>query len=700
MSTISNYENFGKHCFDDRVMQERLPEEIYESLRKIRDEGLVWDPLVADVVADAMKDWAMEQGATHYIHWFTPMTGASAGKHESFIDKLRGGEPLVRFSGTLLSKGESDASSFPTGGLRSTFEARGYTTWDPTSPAFVLGTTLYIPTAFCGYCGDSLDEKTPLLRSMQAINKQALRVLRALGDTASLKVHPTAGAEQEYFLIEKELLDKRLDLKVCGTTLAGARPPKGQELEDHYYGSVSERVRRFMRELDEELWQIGVPAKTEHNEVAPGQYELANIFSFANIACDHNQITMELMRKVALRHGFVCLLHEKPFAGVNGSGKHNNWSLQTSGGRNLLSPGENPVENREFLVFLCAVLAAVDDYADLVRLSAACPGNDYRLGAGEAPPAIISIFLGDPLTQLLKSLSKGHAYEMGSRGQLMTGVKALPLLEMDDNDRNRTSPFAYTGNKFEFRMVGSSQSIGFANTVLNAAVADKLRGFADALEQAGSGDAALDAAVAAIVHNTWEKHGRIVFNGNNYAPEWREEAKKRGLPDIPTTVAATRALLREENIAMLERTKVLSPSECASRNEVLLDGYVKTTRIAAATLLEMARRSFLPAACRWFAEMVSASAQAEATGAASSYMQKMAGYLSNAIDACGKAADALAVAMESSENTTDTEQAGEKALALAQGEMADLRLCCDTLETLMPESHWPVPGYSALLYDV
>ncbi len=700
MPATSHYDSFGVHCFDDRVMQERLPGEIYESLRRIRDEGMQWDPLVADVVADAMKDWALEMGASHYIHWFTPMTGASAGKHESFLDKLRGGEPIVRFSGTLLSKGESDASSFPTGGLRSTFEARGYTTWDPTSPAFVLGTTLYIPTAFCGWCGEALDEKTPLLRSMQAINKQALRVLRALGDTETLKVSATAGAEQEYFLIEKELLDKRLDLKVCGTTLAGARPPKGQEMEDHYYGSVSERVRSFMRELDEELWRIGVPAKTEHNEAAPGQYELANIFSSANIACDHNQITMELMRKVALRHGFVCLLHEKPFAGVNGSGKHNNWSLMTSGGRNLLNPGANPVENREFLVVLSAVLAAVDTYADLVRLSAACAGNDYRLGGSEAPPAIISIFLGDPLTQLLKSLAQGHAYEMGSRGPLLTGVKALPLLELDDNDRNRTSPFAYTGNKFEFRMVGSSQSVGFANTVINAAVADVLSGFATLLEEAGSSPQQLDAAVAQIVHETWEKHGRIVFNGNNYAPEWREEAKKRGMPDIATTVEATGALLREENIAMLERNKVLSRNECASRHEVLLDSYIKTTRIAAATLLEMAQRSFLPAACTWLAEIAGAKTGAKAAGAQSAYLGEMAEKLARTVDACGAAAAALALALEESDTPDAIEQAGQKALALAQNQMAALRNCCDELEILMPENRWPVPGYSALLYDV
>ncbi len=700
MSANHHYELFGVHCFDDRVMQERLSHEVYESLRKIRDEGMKWNPLVADVVADAMKDWALELGATHYIHWFTPMTGTSAGKHDSFLDNVHGGEPVIRFSGKLLSKGESDASSFPTGGLRSTFEARGYTTWDPTSPAFILGTTLYIPTAFCGYSGEALDEKTPLLRSMQVLNKQAMRVLKALGDTQTVSVGATVGAEQEYFLIDKELLDKRLDLKICGKTLLGAKPPKGQELEDHYYGSISERVRRFMRELDDELWRVGVPAKTEHNEVAPGQYELANIFASANIASDHNQITMELMRKVALRHGLVCLLHEKPFAGVNGSGKHNNWSLMTNTGKNLLDAGDNPVENREFLVFLCAVLAAVDSYADLVRLSASCPGNDDRLGANEAPPAVISVFLGDPLTQLLKSVARGHAYEMGSRGQLQTGVKSLPQLEMDDNDRNRTSPFAYTSNKFEFRMVGSSQSISFANTVLNTAVADKLSGFADLLEKAGTHTGALEEVVATIVHTTWDDHGRIVFNGNNYAAEWRDEARQRGLADISSTVEATNALLREENLAMLERNKVLSRSECYSRYEILMEHYTKTTCIAAVTLLEMARRSILPAACLWLSEMAAAQAHVVTAGASNVYISESTFALSSAIDACSQAADMLEKVLGKTESVEDTKLAGQAAYSLTKHEMDTLRLCCDKLEAMMPENRWPIPGYSSLLYDL
>lgn len=690
------FERFGSLCFDERTMRERLPLTIYEQLRKIREEGQEWEPEVADVVAEAMKDWAVENGATHYIHWFTPMTGASAGKHDSFIDSAKNGEPIVRFSGKLLSKGEPDASSFPSGGLRTTFEARGYTTWDPTSPAFVLGTTLYIPTAFCGYNGEALDQKTPVLRSMQALNKQVLRVLRALGNTTAVSVVPTVGAEQEYFLVDRELLDKRLDLKVCGYTLSGARPPKGQELEDHYYGSMSERVRNFMRELDEELWQIGVPAKTEHNEAAPGQYELANIFASANIALDHNQITMELMRKVALRHGFACLLHEKPFEGINGSGKHNNWSLITSDGVNLLEPTDHPVENLPFLVTLCAVIGVVDDYADLLRLSTACPGNDLRLGANEAPPAIISIFLGDPLTRLLKNLAEGHAYEMGGRNRLRTGVKSLPQLTLDDNDRNRTSPFAFTGNKFEFRMVGSSQSIGLANTVLCAIVADRMHDFADKLEHAEN----VEAVIAEIVHDTWENHGKIIFNGNNYSAEWREEAARRGLADIPTMVDAAGAFMSEKNLAMFERTKVFSRSECASRYEVMLEAYSKPTRIAAATLLELAHRSYLPAAANYLGQLAAVQKNTAKVQLLCAYPVQAAQKLADAIDNCAAAAIALETELENIPLTLQAPEAACQMRRLEKGPMDTLRSCCNTLETLMPEEYWPVPGYSALLYDV
>ncbi len=692
----SGFSEFGKNCFDDRTMRQRLPQHVYESLRKIRDEGTEWNPQVADAVAKAMKDWAIENGATHYIHWFTPITGASAGKHDSFISAVQNGRPLFDFSGTILSKGESDASSFPSGGLRTTFEARGYTTWDPTSPAFVLGTTLYIPTTFCSYIGDALDQKTPLLRSMQALNKQTLRVLRALGDTETVSVTPTVGAEQEYFLVDKKLLDERLDLKVCGRTLIGAKPPKGQELEDHYYGSVSERVRRFMRELNQELWRIGVPAKTEHNEVAPGQYELASIFAGANVACDHNQIIMELLRKVALRHGFACLLHEKPFADINGSGKHNNWSLLTSSGRNLLKSGDHPEENREFLLMLCAMIAAVDDYADLIRLSAACPGNDLRLGGHEAPPAITSVFLGDNLTRLLQSLADGHAYEMGERNQLLTGVKSLPLFVLDDNDRNRTSPVAFTGNRFEFRMAGASQSVGLINTVINAAMADKLAHFADQLEGADN----TDAAIAKIVHDVWHKHGRVIFNGNSYSAEWHAEAKRRGLADIPGMVDATEAFIKPENMAMFKRRKVFSEQECRGRYEVLLDSYAKTTRIDAATMLEMARRSVLPSACTAMGDAARTATAAAEVGAASRHAETLTVMLSDAIDSCAGAADELDRALLSAEkNNGATPKLARRMNGIASGEMAALREYCDELETMVPQNLWPMPNYSSLLYN-
>lgn len=689
-------ERFGALCFDDCTMKERLPSDVYEKISKMYKKKYILEPEVADIVANVMKDWAVENGATHYIHWFTPMTGASAGKHDSFIDGVEKGKPIVRFSGKLLSKGESDASSFPSGGLRTTFEARGYTTWDPTSPAFVLGTTLYIPTAFCGFNGEALDQKTPLMRSMQKLNEEAIRVLRALGDTVTTGVYPTVGAEQEYFLVDKNLLDERLDLKVCGYTLSGARPPKGQELEDHYYGSVSERVRDFMRELDEELWKIGVPAKTEHNEVAPGQYELANIFAAANIAMDHNQITMELMRKVALRHGFACLLHEKPYDGINGSGKHNNWSLTTNDGVNLLDPTENPVENHPFLITLCAVITAVDKYADLLRLSAACPGNDLRLGGNEAPPAIISVFLGDPLTKLLQSLAQGHAFEMGNREPLSIGANTFPLLVVDDNDRNRTSPFAFTGNKFEFRMLGSSQCVGPANTYLCAAVADIFGEFATRLEKSTN----IEETIAQIAHETWQEHGRIIFNGNNYSNEWRAEAEKRGLPDIATMVDASQALIAEKNVQMFERTAVFSKDECDSRYEVILEAYVKPTRIAIATLLEMASRSYLPAACGYLRSLQKDLVAGKETGIQSNYVLIQAGKIATAIDDCALAVEELETVLANISIVGETYEEAKALKRIEQREMQTLRSCCDHLEVLLPEKSWTVPSYSALLYDL
>lgn len=688
---------FGSHLFDDRVMRERLPLSVYESLREIRDEGKPWNPEVADIVADAMQAWAMEQGATHYIHWFSPMTGTGSGKHDSFIDGVKQGEPILNFSGKMLAKGESDASSFPSGGLRATFEARGYTAWDPTSPAFVLGTTLYIPTAFCAYTGEALDQKTPVLRSMQALNKQALRVLRALGDTETVSVQPTVGAEQEYFLVDKDLFDRRLDLKVCGHTLLGAKPPKGQELEDHYYGSINERVREFMRELDEELWRLGVPAKTEHNEVAPGQYELASVFATANIACDHNQIMMELMRKVALRHNFACLLHEKPFAGVNGSGKHNNWSIVTNTGKNLLNPTDKPEENPVFLVTLCAVLTAVDKYADLLRLSASCPGNEERLGGNEAPPAVVSIFLGNALTHMLQELAEGHALQKEERGALLTGVKSLPLLKLDDSDRNRTSPFAFTGNKFEFRMVGASQSIGLANAVTNAIVADVLHDFADKLE--GADD--VSAVVREIVAETWHAHGRIIFNGNNYSAEWAAEAARRGLPNIQSMVDAAGGFIAEKNVAMFERTKVFTAAECRSRYEITLETYAKHIHIDASTMLEMAGRSLLPASYEYLSRVSRAEYYAERNGCACASAKAQVEKLCVTIDKTAGAMEALRRAL----HALDTAHLGEKARAdacraLREHEMAALREAADELEELVPQTYWPMPDYCELLFDL
>ncbi|MCI6639976.1 MAG: glutamine synthetase III [Pygmaiobacter massiliensis] len=686
---------FGCHLFDDRVMRERLPANIYASLRAIRDEGHEWDPTVADTVAEAMKNWAMELGATHYIHWFAPIIGTSAGKHEAFVDGVYEGKPILSFSGKMLSKGEPDASSFPSGGVRATFEARGYTAWDPTSPAFVLGTTLYIPTAFCAYTGESLDQKTPVLRSMQAVNKQAVRVLHALGETDVKAVHSTVGAEQEYFLVDKKLFEQRLDLKVCGHTLLGAKPPKGQELEDHYYGSIGERVRAFMRELDEELWALGVPAKTEHNEVAPGQYELASVFAGSNVACDHNQIMMELMRKVAIRHDLACILHEKPFAGVNGSGKHNNWSLSTDTGKNLFKPGKDPASNTVFLVFLCAVLQAVDNYADLLRLSATCPGNDDRLGGNEAPPSVISVFLGDPLTRVLEAVATSHAVDQAERKKLLTGVKSLPLLTLDDSDRNRTSPFAFTGNKFEFRMVGSSQGIGLVNAVLNAIVADTLRGYADRLEQAAD----QQQEALAIIRQVYTEHGRIIFNGNNYSEEWREEAHRRGLADLSCMVEAVPALLEEKNIQMFARTKVFTPAECHSRYEVLMEHYAKTIRIDALTMLEMVDRGIVPATVEFLGRVARANYYAGQTGVTSKATARLEQRLAESVDAVSACSEKLREKLAQLPCTSATEEA----CALHQiwrEEMAQLRLAADKLEELCAADRWPFPAYTDLLFGL
>ena len=697
MSTLDLAKSFGRHLFDDRIMREKLPANTYDSMRAIRDGEKIWDPNVADVVAEAMKNWAMSLGATHYIHWFSPMTGMNAGKHEGFIDGVTDGSPILHFSGKMLMQGESDASSFPSGGLRATFEARGYTAWDPTSPAFVLGTTLYIPTAFAAHTGEALDQKTPVLRSMQALNKQALRVLRALGDTETTSVRPSVGAEQEYFIVDRKLYEQRQDLKMCGYTLFGAKPPKGQELDDHYYGSINERVRAFMRELDEELWALGVPAKTEHNEAAPGQYELAAVYSSVNVACDHNQLVMELMRKVAARHGLACLLHEKPFAGVNGSGKHNNWSLSTNTGRNLLSPGKDPSQNKLFLLFLTAVITAVDSYADLIRLGATCSGNDFRLGASEAPPAIISMFLGEKLCEVLDGFISGHPTDRSESRQLLTGVKTLPLLDLDDNDRNRTSPFAFTGNKFEFRMVGASQSIGLPNAIINAVVADTLRVFADRLEPHAAKDPEVrEAAVNALIAEYYEAHRRIVFNGNNYTHEWVEEAARRGLPNLSCMVMAVPSFVKKENMELFARTKVLTSAECKSRYEIMMENYINTQSIAACTMLEMVNRQILPAAIRYLGEIAGTARMAEQCATAKSLTER----LSSQIDKVTNAAAALQNKFSIENSKAKIEQKAIAFYSMASEEMPALRSAVDLLETMVSADRWPMPTYAQLLFDL
>ncbi|MBR4933537.1 MAG: glutamine synthetase III, partial [Clostridia bacterium] len=581
--------------FSDEVMRERLPGETYAAMRRTIDEGRHLDISVATAVADAMKKWAMEHGATHFTHWFQPMTGITAEKHDSFLNPGRDGKAITEFSGRELVRGEPDASSFPSGGLRATFEARGYTAWDPTSYAFVKDNTLCIPTAFCSYGGEALDKKTPLLRSMEALNRQAMRIIRLFGDKETRRVVTTVGAEQEYFLIRQEDYDKRRDLIYTGRTLFGAPAPKSQQLDDHYFGALKPKVKAYMEELNEELWKLGIFAKTEHNEAAPAQHELASVFCEANRACDQNQLVMETMKKVAGRHGLVCLLHEKPFEGVNGSGKHDNWSLSTSTGRNLLNPGDDPTSNMQFLVFLCAVIAAVDDYQELLRASVATAGNDHRLGAAEAPPAIISIFLGDELTAILESIEKGEEYRVNSGGEMGVGVHVLPKIPRDNTDRNRTSPFAFTGNKFEFRMPGSNCSVAGPNIFLNAAVADELGAFADELE--GASD--FEEALRNLLRRTVREHSRIIFNGDGYTEKWEEEAARRGLSNLRTCADAIPRMKERRNVEMLERQRVLSAKEVASRCEIILENYVKIIQIEAATMADMINHDILPAALKY-----------------------------------------------------------------------------------------------------
>lgn len=692
-------EIFGSSVFNDTVMHERLPKATYKSLKKTIDLGLALDESVADVVASVMKDWAIEKGATHFTHWFHPMTGITAEKHDAFISPTADGKVILEFSGKELIKGEPDASSFPSGGLRATYEARGYTAWDCTSPAFVKDGTLYIPTAFCSYTGEILDKKTPLLRSMEALNKQALRILKVLGNTSATRVTTTVGPEQEYFLVDRELFKQRKDLIFTGRTLFGVKPPKGQELEDHYFGNIKERVSAYMKDLDTELWKLGISAKTEHNEVAPAQHELAPIFNTSNVATDHNQLTMELMQKVALRHGLACLLHEKPFAGVNGSGKHNNWSMSTNDGQNLLEPGSTPHDNVQFLIFLTAVIRAVDEYQDLLRLSVATAGNDHRLGANEAPPAIVSIFLGDQLTDIINQLENGKAKGKIYNNILETGVASLPKLPKDTTDRNRTSPFAFTGNKFEFRMLGSSASIAGANFVLNTIVAEILQKFADQLETADD----LNAAIATLLSETVKNHKRIIFNGNGYSEEWVVEAESRGLLNMKSTVECIPTFINDKNVAVFVRHGVLSKSEIESRYEILLENYVKTINIEALTMVNMAKTEILPAAFRFSKELSDTINSVKATGmsvevsAQSSVLKELSPVLSSF------ASNLTALKKTLEKANVETGSALKQAEAFSKTvipAMEALRTDADKLEAILPRDMYPFPTYADLLFNV
>ena len=697
MSTVSDY--FGSLVFDDRAMKASLPSSVYFSLKKTIDEGTNLDTEVANAVASAMKDWAVAHGATHFTHWFQPLTGVTAEKHDSFISPAPDGGVIMEFSGKELIKGEPDASSFPSGGLRATFEARGYTAWDPTSYAFIKDKTLCIPTAFCSYGGEALDKKTPLLRSMQALNKQAMRILRLFGNTEVKCVRTSVGPEQEYFLVDKDMFEKRKDLVFCGRTLFGAKPPKGQELDDHYFGVIKPRVAAYMADLNEELWKLGILAKTEHNEVAPAQHELAPIYTTTNVATDHNQLTMEIMRKVASRHGLVCLLHEKPFAGVNGSGKHNNWSMATDTGVNLLTPGETPYENAQFLLFLCAVIKAVDDYQDLLRLSVATAGNDHRLGANEAPPAVVSMFLGDELTAVLEAIESDAPYSGTEKTVMKLGVHVLPKFTRDTTDRNRTSPFAFTGNKFEFRMVGSADSIACANIMLNAAVAESLKIYADRLEKAED----FETALHDLIKKTIKDHKRIIFNGNGYDDAWIQEAtEKRGLLNLRTTPDALPRILEKKNVDMLTSQKIFTPAEIYSRYEITLENYCKTVNIEGQTMVDMARKEILPAVEAYARDLADTCAvkQAAAPGVSGRYEKKTIAKLSTLADEIDEATDALESALIKYKTVSDVTEAACMIRDVILQKMAELRVVCDEAETVTAEKYWPFPTYGELLFGV
>ena len=696
MLTVPEF--FGENVFDDRQMKARLSEKVYNSIRKTIDEGKQLDISLANAVALAMKDWAVEKGATHYTHWFQPMTGVTAEKHDSFITPAPDGGVIMEFSGKELIKGEPDASSFPSGGLRATFEARGYTAWDPTSFAFIKDKTLCIPTAFCSYTGEALDKKTPLLRSMAALNTQALRILKLFGNDSVHMVRTSVGPEQEYFLIDKKMYDKRKDLIFTGRTLFGAKPPKGQEMDDHYFGIIKPRVAEFMKDLNDELWKLGILAKTEHNEVAPAQHELAPIYSTTNIATDNNQLTMEIMQKVASKHGLVCLLHEKPFAGVNGSGKHNNWSIATDTGVNLLTPGETPYENAQFLLFLVAVIKAVDEYQDLLRLSVATAGNDHRLGANEAPPAVISIFLGDELEAVLEAIESDSDYSSGKRAKMKLGVDVLPEFKKDTTDRNRTSPFAFTGNKFEFRMLGSSNSIACANIMLNSAVAEILQEFADKLEKSTD----FDTDLHELIKDTIKEHRRIIFNGNGYGDEWMAEAEKRGLSNLKTTADCMPKLLDKKNADMLIKQSVFTKAELESRCEIMLENYVKAVNIEALTMADMARKEILPAIEAYVSSLAKTALRKKelSESISSQYEKDVISKLSSMADLIYSRTGELEDATSKLKTVEDIQEQANYIRDEILPKMSAVRVVADEAETMTDSKFWPFPTYGELLFGV
>ena len=689
-------ELFGTLVFNDAAMQQYMPAEVYAALKKTTEDGRHLDGSIADAVAKSMMTWALERGATHFTHWFQPLTGITAEKHDAFIEPAPGGRLLMEFSGKELIKGEPDASSFPSGGLRATFEARGYTAWDPNSYAFIKDATLCIPTAFCSYGGEALDKKTPLLRSMEAINRQAMRILKLFGSDAT-RIITTAGPEQEYFLLDQSVFEQRQDLILTGRTLYGARPPKGQELDDHYFGTIKPRVAAYMKELDEELWKLGIYAKTEHNETAPAQHELAPVYTQTNVATDHNQLTMEIMKKLAGKHGLVCLLHEKPFAGINGSGKHNNWSIATNTGVNLLDPGQTPQDNAQFLLFLCAVIKAVDEYQDLLRISVASAGNDHRLGANEAPPAVISMFLGDELSAILESIENGTAYDAAEKTLMKVGVHTLPRFPRDNTDRNRTSPFAFTGNKFEFRMLGSTASIADANVMINTTVAESLRVFADELEAAEDFHSSLNA----LIRRTIQQHKRIIFNGNGYDEAWMREAKRRGLLNLRTTPDCVPCLLDEKNVRLFAEHRVFTVSELHSRYEIMLNNYCKILQIEAMTMSEMAHRDILPAVSAYVSQLSeSILRKKQALNITGGYEEKTALHLAALCDTISDTADALDAALAHEKNIAGVAAQSVYSRDTVAKLMQQLRTAADEAETLMPGNLWPYPSYTDIIYSV